>query len=359
MPQFDMAAGRLPRHLPGEKPAEKIPDRPPLRPRLVRHCRRRLRRSGRTAAAVGRIIAGVPGTAKAVLSRAPLFVGPLHRCVSVAVVSDFSMRRYVSLRKYTLRRFIIVCLYNSPRRNLLLWPASGRDKLGVFGPERRRRRDGSHSPAILCDKLVHFTAFSCSADHAPGREANAAPPGYRSNATQVGSSLKETDIERLRQRLHDTINSSAVRYRDIERSTGLPGYQVRNFVNAITKKPSLHLLGTLYTYFRASEPRPTSTSLSPLVSILLRFDERAGPQSIKEFQGAYFCLRRSFQDINKANLSLVRIGKGRNRFARFSHTFYISPNGGRVHRHVFIGAAFLLGNKLPDYPVTHPAMMAR
>ena len=59
-----------------------------------------------------------------------------------------------------------------------------------------------------------------------------------------------------------------------------------------------------------------------------------------------FRLRRSFQDINKANLSLVRIRKGRNRFARFSHTFYITPNGGRVHRHVFIGAAFLLGNKL-------------
>jgi hypothetical protein len=174
----------------------------------------------------------------------------------------------------------------------------------------------------------------------------AATPGHRTNATQVGSSLKETDIERLRQRLHDTINSSAVRYRDIERSTGLPGYQVRNFVNAITKKPSLHLLGTLYSYFQASEPRPTSTSLSPLVSRLLRLDERAGPQSIKEFQGVYFCLRRSFQDIDKANLSLVRIRKGRNRFARFSHTFYITPNGGRVHRHLFIGAAFLLGNKL-------------
>jgi hypothetical protein len=79
---------------------------------------------------------------------------------------------------------------------------------------------------------LHFCAARIDA---PGREAMAAPAGHRTNATQVGSSLKDTDIERLRQRLQDTINTSAVRYRDIERSTGLPGYQVRNFVNCTTK----------------------------------------------------------------------------------------------------------------------------
>ena len=126
----------------------------------------------------------------------------------------------------------------------------------------------------------------------------AATPDHRTNATQVGSSLKETDISGCANGC-TTPSTARPCATEISSADGLPGYQVRNFVNAITKKPSLHLRDTLYSYFQASQPRPTSTSLSPLVSRLLRLDERAGPQSIKEFQGVYSACGDPFRTSTK------------------------------------------------------------